>query len=640
MPIKSASSVIASLSNLLIPPEDLSGSEWADKYFYLSQKNSGNPGKWYTRPYQVDILDSFTDRKHWMVSVMKSARVGYTKLLGIDTGYHMHHDPCPSSTIQPTQGDTENYSRDEIASLIEDIPVIKELFKNAKFRDGTNNLLEKHFPGGIWTGFGANSPGGFRRITRRVMRMDEVDGYPSDGAGKEGDQIALAINRTIDFWNRKVIIGSTPTVEDFSKIEYYFKQSDQRRRFMPCPHCGHMQFLIWKNKDKPGGFWCEHDKPETTVYICESCEKPIQHREKKWMDKNGQWRPTATAKDPGHIGFHIWAAYSYQSNATWEHLMRAYLNSKDNPLQYQTFINTWRGETWKDLLASSVTADGLLARREDYGGMALPEGVLCLTLGVDVQDDWLDWQLVGWGRGSDSDSPGPEPEAWVIGRGQIFGSYSRTDTWDQLTEMICDEYSFSNGAVLTIDATAIDSSDGDHTPYVYEYCKKMERKNVYAIKGSSQANKPVLGKGSKTEYTHKDRPRKDSATVYILGTDIIKTRIMGRLRHHQQMGPGYIHFPCDVDEDYFTQLTSEHQIQKYQSNGMPKRVWARKPGLRAETLDSLVYAYAMLHMVYRKYNKKTMWQQFERRISAQLESSGVELPKKRQAPVRSFNVLK
>ena len=39
---------------------------------------------------------------------------------------------------------------------------------------------------------GANSPGGFRRITSRVVLFDEVDGYPAGGAGSEGDQIALA----------------------------------------------------------------------------------------------------------------------------------------------------------------------------------------------------------------------------------------------------------------------------------------------------------------------------------------------------------------------------------------------------------------------------------------------------------------
>lgn len=637
MPIRKAESIISDLSYLLLPPEELSGSEWADKYFVLSEKNSGNPGKWHTRPYQRDILDSFTDRFHWRITVMKSARVGYTKLLGIDTGYHIHHDPCPSSTIQPTQGDAENYSRDEVASLIEDVPVIRELFKNAKFRDGTNNLLEKHFPGGIFTLFGANSPGGFRRITRRVVRLDEVDGYPADGAGKEGDQVALAINRTIDFWNRKVIEGSTPTIEDFSKIENSFKMSDQRRRFLPCPHCGHMQYLIWKNKDKPGGFWWEEGKPETAVYICESCDKPIQHRQKRWMDENGEWRPTAIAKDPGHIGFHIWAAYSYQSNATWEHLVRNYLDSKDNPLLYQTHINTWRGETWKDLLASAVTAEGLMARRDDYFGGQVPDGVLTLTAGIDVQDDRLEVSIWGWGRGSDSTEPGPEPEGWLIMHTVIYGAYNASATWKQLDEVINDKYKLPNGVALPIDATAVDSSDGDHSPYVYEYCNSRQSKFVYAIKGASTAGKPVIGKGSKTDFTYKDRPRKTSATVYIVGTDVVKTRIMGRLRHNLTPGPGYLHFCNDVNEEYFTQLTSEHQTVIH-SRGIPKKIWVRKPGHRAETLDCTVYAYAMLHMVYRRYNKKTMWNQLERRIAVQLEPESVESDKAK-GPVRSFNVL-
>ena len=38
---------------------------------------------------------------------------------------------------------------------------------------------------------------------------------------------------------------STPTIKDFSRIEQEYLESDQRRYYIPCVHCGHMQYLKW-----------------------------------------------------------------------------------------------------------------------------------------------------------------------------------------------------------------------------------------------------------------------------------------------------------------------------------------------------------------------------------------------------------
>jgi len=555
----------------------------------------------------------------------------------------MDHDPCPISLVQPTAGDAEEYSRDEISAMIEDVPAIRKLFATAKFRDGTNNLLEKHFPGGIFTLFGANSPGGFRRITRRIMLLDEVDGYPHEGAGKEGDQVSLAIMRTIDFWNRTVVEGSTPTIEDYSRIHKSFVASDQRLRFLPCPHCGHMQHLVWKQENGPGGFWWEYDKPETAVYICEACEKPIKHRDKRDMDANGAWRPTAESADPGHVGFHIWAAYSYQANATWADIVRSYLASKGDMLQYQTWINTWRGECWKDDAASRITIDGLIARCEDYKSGEPPTGVLLLTAGVDCQDDRLECSIIGWGKGAATEKAGPEPEAWVVAHIVVQGHYTSQETWDQLEEALKDEYRLPNGVPLPVSSACVDAGDGEHAPYVYDFCNKMRKRHVVAIKGASTAGKPPIGKGSNTEYTMTGRLRKQGATVYMVGTDGIKARIMARLRYNTDPGPGCIHFHQSLNEDYFDELTSEYMKLSYARNGMPRRQWVRKKGKRAEKLDAFVYAYAALYHTFSRYNPKTIWSQFETRIdaSAALLAQGKPLTslKATSRTRRSFNVL-
>ena len=239
-------------------------SEWADENAFLSAESSAEGGRWRTLPYQKGIMDAITDPGIEQVTVMKSARVGYSKILNHVVGYHVHQDPAPIMLVQPTIEDAQGYSKEEIAPMLRDTPVLRGLVSEAKAKDGANTILQKQFPGGTLSLVGANSPRGFRRVSRRIVLFDEVDGYPPS-AGSEGDQIKLGIRRTEYYWNRKIVSGSTPTVKDFSRIEKMYNQSDMRRYYVPCPDCGHMQYLRWANIR-----WFDDD-PSTASYCCEKC---------------------------------------------------------------------------------------------------------------------------------------------------------------------------------------------------------------------------------------------------------------------------------------------------------------------------------------------------------------------------------
>ena len=178
------------------PPKKLSLSEWADEYAYLSVESSAEGGRWRTLPYQKGIMDAITDPNIEQVTVMKSARVGYSKILNHVIAYHIHQDPCPIMIVQPTIEDATGYSKEEVAPMLRDTKCLHGLVSEAKAKDGQNTLLQKQFPGGTLGLVGANSPRGFRRVSRRIVLFDEVDGYPVGGAGTEGDQIKLGIRRT------------------------------------------------------------------------------------------------------------------------------------------------------------------------------------------------------------------------------------------------------------------------------------------------------------------------------------------------------------------------------------------------------------------------------------------------------------
>lgn len=576
------------------PPRKLTLSQWADNYAYLSSESSAEGGRWHTLPYQKGIMDAISSNSVEQVTVMKSARVGYSKILNHVIAYHIHQDPAPIMLVQPTIEDAQGYSKEEIAPMLRDTPCLRGVVSDAKAKDGANTILQKQFPGGTLSLVGANSPRGFRRVSRRIVLFDEVDGYPAS-AGSEGDQIKLGIRRTEYYWNRKIVAGSTPTVKDFSRVERMFQQTDQRRYFVPCPHCSHMQYLRWPNIT-----WTDND-PSTAAYKCESCAELIPHSKKRWMVERGEWRPTAPGNGK-HIGFHIWAAYSYSPNASWSNLVEEFLDAKHDAEQLKTFVNTVLGETWEDEYASKIGADSLMERaaKETYKQHCPPIEGLALTVGCDVQDDRLSLSVWAWGR---------EEEGWLIDRVKLYGSPSRPEVWAQLDEVLSTAYTNEAGEQLRVLSCAIDSG-GHHTQEVYHYARERAALGVIAIKGMGQKGKPPLGKATKVDVNFKGKALKKGAQLFPVGVDGIKSLLFGRLKHNDP-GPGYLHFYPTISTDYFEELTAEKQVLRFR-NGFPERIWVKKSQSPNEALDELNYAYAALHRLYQKYDRRTIWDQLER----------------------------
>ena len=122
-----ATELIQEIQRAWAPPPSLTLSQWADRYAILSAESSAEVGRWKTIAYQRGMMDAVTDRRIERVTVMKSARVGYTKLINHAVGYHMHQDPCTIMVVQPTNGDAEGYSVDEIAPMIRDTDALTSL---------------------------------------------------------------------------------------------------------------------------------------------------------------------------------------------------------------------------------------------------------------------------------------------------------------------------------------------------------------------------------------------------------------------------------------------------------------------------------------------------------------------------------
>lgn len=557
------------------PPRKLTLSEWADENAYLSPESSAETGKWHCFPYQRAIMDAFTDPSVEYIVLMKSARVGYTKMINHAIGYFIHQDPCSMMVVQPTDQDAQDYSKDDIAPMLRDTPCLQGLVSEEKSRKSNNTLRKKLFKGGQLLLIGANAPTGFRRVTMRVVLFDEVDGYPPT-AGAEGDQIRLGIKRTDTYWNRKIAIGSTPTIDKRSRVQDWFERTDKQMYFVPCPFCGHMQYLRW-NQIK----WKEH-QPETAKYECEHCHRLIDHSKKSWMVEHGEWRPTAEGKK-GYRGFHIWAGYSYNPNSTWEKLAAEFEDVKSKPEELKTFVNTVLGEVWVDK-GEAPEWERLYERRDTYRRNSIPPGGIILTAGVDVQADRLECEIVAWGRNN---------ESWSIDY-RVFPGKTEdldADCWRQLDALLSETWHGEDGYTRMIDKLAIDS--GYNTQTVYNWVRLKDASRVFATKGVETAPS-IINQPRAVEVRENGKRIYRGVKVWTIGTNIAKSELYGWLKQKRDPDKpnpyGWCHFP-EYEREFFEMLTAEQTMPRIQ-RGYRRYIW-EKMRERNEALDCRVLNRAM-----------------------------------------------
>ena len=557
--------VLNNTKKVFNPPPELKISEWADAHRRLSPENSAEAGQWNTTraEYQREIMDTFNDPDIQRIVVMTSSQVGKTELVLNAIAYYMDQDPSPLLVVQPTLAMAQSFSKDRLAAMIRDSKKIKDLVAESRSRDSGNTVLHKKFPGGHLSLVGSNSAAGLASRPIRVLLLDEVDRYELS-AGSEGSPTDLAIARTKTFWNRKIYMCSTPTIKGISKIEAAFEESDKRYYMVPCPECHIKQRLMWKNV-----VWDE-GKPETAHYCCQECGSVIDESKKPWMLKHGEWQATETSVDTA--GFHISELYSPWS--TWGSMAQNFLEAKKMPEMLKTFINTSLGESWEEQ-GDGVEHEGLLARRLNYDPLTLPEEILVATCGVDTQKDRLEAQVMGWGHNY---------EAWVIEYNVFWGDPNAVNVWNELDLYLKSRFKTESGRSIAISATCIDSG-GHHTNQVYSFTKPRQGRRIFAIKGANVPGKPIV---SKPSYVGKTQ-----TALYTVGTDTAKENIFARLNAEEDLST--LHFPADLDEEYFKQLTAEKRITKW-IRGRKSLAWKQiRP--RNEALDVTVYNFAAIYLL-------------------------------------------
>lgn len=574
------------------PPEDLTVSQWAEKYRVLSRESSAEAGPWNNRrtPYLVEIMDAFTDPAVEKISLVASSQVGKSELELNIIGYIIDQDPGSILYIQPSLDDAKKFSRLRIAPMFRDSPRLRAKVADVKSRDSGNTILQKTFPGGMLTMVGSNSPSGLASTPARYVLGDERDRWALS-AGTEGDPWKLAEARTTTFYNAKMVDVSTPTIKGASAIEKSFYQGTQERWCSQCPHCGAWHNIVFDNISFDYDTVKAGRKKEYVIrsihWVCPSCscisdEETMRAQPARWISENPM------ALERGHRSF--WLNAFSSPWQPWEKIAYSFLRAKDDPEQLKTVFNTLLGELWEDR-GNLPDEDAMLARREDYGTnkdgspVELPEGVLVLTCGVDTQDDRLEYEVIGHGKYG---------ETWGIKKGVIPGQPDTDEVWERLDSVLDKTYFFKDGEKgLMIARTFVDSG-GHYTQEVYRRCKERLHKMVFAIKGRGGEGIPYTAPAKKVRIVINGKIM-GQTWLYSLGVDAGKAAIMAKAGV-QEPGPKYCHFPLGeekgYDRNYFKGLFSEKLVQK-RERGRTVWAWVKLPGHeRNEPLDCFNYALA------------------------------------------------
>ena len=600
------------------PPEKLGTTEWAEKYRFMSAKSTALPGRYSAAftPWVYGMHEALDDPKIHRIVALKSAQVGWTDGVILNyLGKRIDIDPCPMIVMFAKEGAARQFSNEKLGPMIEVTPRLLEKIPIYSRRDKSNQWDFKGFPGGFLKLVGSNSAASVKSTPAMVVAIEEPDDC-NENISDQGDTIALLEERTKTFHRRKVIFGGTPTVAGVSRIDAAYNASDKRKFFVPCPHCGTFQELVWENIKWKTTEGLRHEVfgnvDLTSVrYECPHCRSLWTETEKNAAVRLGKWEATAPFTDTA--GFYINEIYSPFPGSTMRIIVEKYLRA-DAKMQtgddsaMRAFYNSQLGRAYE--YASDLPDTETLAERaEDYEEFTVPVDGVILTAGVDVQHDRLAVIIRAWG---------PDEESWLVYWGEIYGNTMQPNSgaWVDLDSLLTRSFKTKSGAKVTVRAASIDSSDGRTNDAVYAYVRKRLGRRYMAIKGASSqtdAREIFTTPKPSVDLNFQNKASRYGLKPFIVGVNRAKDLILGfegaggRIKLIGN-GPGRMHNYASVRSDYYEQITAEVKVP---TRGGFKRVWQKKSGCRNEALDCEVYALHAARSLKLHLKSRESWEKEE-----------------------------
>lgn len=541
---------------------------FSEAYRKLPTSNAEGKGALFRAyPYQKSVMQAITDPKYDRIIMMFASQTGKSEILNNAIAYFMYIDPSEILMVLPTELAAEDYVKRRIEPMIRDNHYLYRLVNSS---DSRNNMMNKYFVGGSVSFIGSGSPTKLASKPIRILIGDEIDRYTDT---TEGSSLKLAEKRTFTFnRKRKIILASTPTLKNRSRIEEEFKNSAQHYFFVPCHLCGHKQTLEFEQ--------VVYSCPEDAEYECINCQGRWSDLQRIRNVRKGEWKQVASGKARKSIGYHLNALYS--PIARLSHIVHEKILISSE-YDRQVFENTVLCRSY-EAVGVNYDAESFEQTYEGYTPDAIPDEIEYVICAVDVQQTYLAYEFRGWTS---------LMESWGLMTGELRGVTDRPYVWDELRALIANNRAFRRKtkempAILNL--VVIDC--GYRPDHVYNFCLSYRSStaglSVIPVRGAPKATSmPGYFNTTFINNSLKNRP------VINTNTFQCKLEIFNRLLTLSPEGTRLAHFPSPkygYDIYYYQQLTAETLQQVTTKTGEIKYEFI-KARARNEALDLLVYGF-------------------------------------------------
>lgn len=628
-----AAAMLMAMSAAVTPPPEQWISEWAEGRINIpGETGTTREGElsWAGFEYLIEPLDRLhPDDPSRTVSFCGSAQIAKTTVGVIATLYYSTVLARPWGVALPTGDEALKYNRTKWQPLVDATAELRRKIKPVSSRDeqGSTNTY-KRFAGGYGQFFGTQTAKPLQMVTFCLVVKEETPNW-STSVGDRGDPHAQIEMRQLqwELAGAKTFHNATPGLvrrgDDGEligcPITLDYLAGDQRRLYLPCPHCAHL----------PGGALVRLDRTamlglkagETPHFACPSCGGVIEHRHKAAMvaachpyrepahGVRGGWLPTfpSDREDnpaPGDFvkaedyeawrarpledrqpSYHAWQVVSQAVD--WNYIAKQVRDAEagEEPDRIALFQQIF-GEAYEITIQQADVAKLLDRRDNRFRKGVVPSGYEIVTVAVDYNGDWAQWTAYAWGPGA---------EHVPIDRGEIEGGPSQVVKSPELAELERRQWPHEDGGTVATEVVGHDSGFG--TYHVYGFCSP--RAKTKALDGAHGWGRMPLRKGPRQKLQGDDGTVV-SCRTWRVGTWDLKRALLNEaipLSLEGEKGlraPGRPHWPGWLDKDFFEELTGEAlvTVQDSRTGVVKDEAWVRVRR-RNEEMDLWVYNRAL-----------------------------------------------
>jgi len=328
-------------------------SDWCVANVIFDEPGNRGPFSLAGREYVREALDDWGDTDINDCVEVFGSQTGKTAKNMAGAAWSLANDPCGMIWAMPSERLAQSFSETRWQTMLRASPAIACMIPEGAERHSFKNL-EQRIGASLLNFVGSNSPSNLASRPARKLVLDEVDKF-DEGTEREADAVTLLEQRTKAQPYPFRVKTSTPTIIE-GLIWQEFLKGDQRRYFLPCPHCGKEILLVWSEnftalpkqgcesyvtwdkEAKKDGKW-DLDRVLATAHVeCCHCKSTITDSDKPAMVAKGIWRATAKAV----LGFRsrqLSSLYACSPETTFGKLAVKFLQSVNSLTGVQGFIN-------------------------------------------------------------------------------------------------------------------------------------------------------------------------------------------------------------------------------------------------------------------------------------------------------------